>query len=160
MKKVFLFILLSGIFLSGMIFAQENARSINVETGGYVFTDSLGYTNLAETSDSVLIINMNFAKGWIAIFLAGNANSTLDSVHVRAGSFIYDTDGDVVDTTFGSWAALKDSAWTDTNIMINNTIGKDYLMFRPVTQLLQFILMNYRKAVPTRNVQITVQAVN
>ena len=157
MKNILSFILLSGMFL--FTFAQENARSINVETGGYVFTDSLGYTDFDETSDSILTINMNFAKGWIAIFLTGNANSPVDSLHVRAGSYIYDTSGDSAGVTFGSWVALKDSAWTDTNIMINNTIGKDYLMFRPVTQLLQFILMNDRATLATRNALITIQAV-
>ena len=155
MKNILLFILL----FAGFTVAQENAKLINVETGGYVLTDSLGYTNLDETSDSVIVLNMNFTKSKIRIFVTGNANTTLDSIHVRQGSYIYNTSGTVVGTTYGSWASLSDSAGTATNIIINNTVGKDYTLKSSVVQLLQFVLMNHRPTLVTRNVQITIQAI-
>ena len=161
MKKILL-TLCAFVCWSGIGFAQihqPNARTINVETGGYVVTDSIGYTNLSETSDSVWIIDMGFAKGWISLFVTGNANSPVDSVRIRAGSRTYDTSGDSSGVTWGSWVALKDSAWGDLNVMVNNSVGKDFLIFRPVTQLLEFTLMNNRANLVTRNCQITINAV-
>ena len=157
MKKILL-TLCALVCWSGIGLSQSNARTINVETGGYVFTDSLGYTTLSETSDSVLIINMNFAKGAMHLFVKGNANSPVDSFAIRAGSIIYDTDGDSSDVTWGSWVTLQDSAIGTHNTVINNTVGKDYVIKRDVTQLLMFTLLNVRANLATRNCSITIQA--
>lgn len=152
MKKLILFLIL---FIPLCMQAQTNGKSTG---GGYVWTDTLGYTNLDETEDSILVINMNFSKGWIHIFVEGNATAQADSFYVQAGSVRYTQAGAATDTVWGSWAALKDSAWNDTNIMINNTVGKDFLLFRPVTQLLRFTLLNFRAGIPTRNCVLTIQA--
>ncbi len=152
MKKLFMLLML----LSIPILAQTNGRLVG---GGVVWTDSLGYTNLDETSDSILIIDMNFSKGWIHLFVEGNSTAQADSFYAQAGTVRYSERGSPQDTIWGSYVAFKDSAWADLNILINNTVGKDFLMFRPVTQLLRFTLLNYRAAIPTRNCVITLQAV-
>ena len=154
MKKLILYLAtLLGLvlILNYASYAQTKGKSVG---GGTVWTDSLGYTNLDETSDSILVMNMNFSKGWIHIFVKGNATAQADSFYVQAGSVRYTQAKVATDTVWGSWAAFKDSAWTDTNIMINNTVGKDYLLFRPITQLLRFTLLNYRAAIPTRNMKL------
>ena len=150
MKKVLLFLIL----LTGIGLAQTNGKLVG---DGVVWTDSLGYTNLDETSDSILTIDMNFSKGWINVFVKGNANSPVDSFYVQAGSVRYSQNGVPKDTVWGSWVAIKDSSWTDINTMINNTVGKDFLFFRPVTQLLQFTLLNARANLVTRNCVLTIQ---
>ena len=161
MKTLILIILLA--LLAGLTFAQTEGK---LTGGGVVWTDSLGYNNLAvEGSDSVLIINMNFAHSWYKIIVDGNANSQVDSFYVQSGTVRYSQGGAAVDTMWGSWMAVKDSAWGDINTMINNTVGKDFLLFSPVVQLLKFSLLNerdvtvYDGALVPRNCVITIQAV-
>lgn len=159
MKKLILYLaIFVGFVLILSYTSHAQTRGKNVG-GGTVWTDSLGYTNLNETSDSILIINMNFSKGWIHLFIEGNATAQADSFYVQAGAVRYDEAKDAQDTIWGSYVAFKDSSWSDINILINNTVGKDFLMFRPVTQLLRFTLLNYRAAIPTRNLVITIQAI-
>ena len=153
MKKLIFLII---ILLAGLTFGQTNGKQVS---NGTIWTDSLGYTNLNETSDSVLILNANFSHNWYKIIVAGNANAQADSFVVQSGSVRYDQARDAQDTVWGSWMAVKDSAWTDINYMINNTVGKDFLLFSPVVQLLKFTLLNYRAAIPTRNCVITIQAI-
>ena len=152
MKKLILILIL----FAGISFAQTNGKEIG---GGTVWTDSLGYTNLSETSDSVLTLNMNFSQAWYRIFLKGNANAQADSIYYQHGSVRYSQAKAAVDTVWGSWGTVRDSAWTASNIMINNTVGKDFLLFSPIHQLLRFTLLNYRAAIPTRNCVITIQAI-
>ena len=151
MKKLIIILVL----IAGFTLAQTKGKQIG---DGTVWTDTLGYTNLSETSDSVLILNTNFAHGWYRIFVAGNANAQADSFVVQAGTVRYDEARDPQDTIWGSWCALKDSAWSDLNVMVNNTVGKDFLMFVPMAQLLKFTLLNYRLAIPGRNCVITIDA--
>ncbi len=147
--------LIMFLILTGLTFAQTGGKLVG---DGAVWTDSLGYTNLDETSDSVLILETRHYN-WFKIFLDGNSNAQADSLYLQSGSFVWSEVDTVADTVWGSWAALKDSAWTDTNIMINNTVGKHYLLFDPVSDLLRFTLLNYRAAIPTRNCRITIKAV-
>ena len=167
MKKLILILML----FAGISFAQTNGKEIG---GGTVWTDSLGYTTYPDTaasidgafiadsidiSDSVLVIDMNFSQAWYRIFLKGNANAQADSIYYQHGSVRYSQAKAAVDTVWGSWGTVRDSAWTASNIMINNTVGKDFLLFSPIHQLLRFTLLNYRAAIPTRNCVITIQAV-
>ena len=149
------------LVLTGLTIAQTTGV---MHKGMTIWTDSIGYTNLSETSDSVLILDTKLYD-WFRIFLAGNTNSQVDSIYAQAGSLRFNESKSQVDTVWGSWVALKDSAWTDTNIMINNSVGKDWLLFSPVTRLLRFALLNerdvavYDGALVTRNCVITINAV-
>jgi len=80
MKKLFLILLM----LSGMTFAQTLGVSVG---GGTVWTDSLGYTNLNETSDSVLILDLKFSKGWIHLFYRRERNGTSRFVLRPSGGY-------------------------------------------------------------------------
>ena len=151
MKKLIIILVL---LIAGFALAQTKGKQVG---DGTVWTDSLGYGVVA-TSDSVWILNTNFAHGWYRIFVEGNANSTVDTVKVQVGSVRYDEARDAQDPVWGSYCALKDSAWGDVNIIINNTVGKDYLMFVPMAQLLRFSLLNYRAAVTDRNCVLTINA--
>jgi len=147
-------ILILVLLIAGFTLAQTKGKQIG---GGTVWTDSLGYGTVA-TSDSVWILNTNFAHGWYRIFVEGNANSPVDSFIVQAGTVRYDESRDAQDTIWGSYCALKDSAWGDLNVMINNSVGKDFLMFVPMAQLLRFSLLNHRGGLVTRNSVITINA--
>ena len=150
MKTLLFLILLTGVGLT-----QSRGT---VTDGGTIWTDSLGYTNLSETSDSILVIRTSFRYNWYRVLLEGNANSPVDSFYVQAGSVRYNELKVDVDTVWGSWLALKDSSWSDVNTMINNTVGKDYLIFAPMAQMLRFRLLNNRGNLVTRNVVITINA--
>ena len=157
MKKLILILVL---LIAGFTLAQTKGKEIS---NAVVWTDTLGYTTLAPTTavpiDSVWILNTNFAHGWYRLFMKGNANAQADSVVVQVGTVRYDEARDPQDTVWGSWSALKDSAWGDLNVMVNNTVGKDFLMFVPMAQLLKFTLLNYRAAIPNRNCVITINAI-
>lgn len=152
MKKLILLALL-GIF-SIPIFAQMNGKSVGE---GVIWTDSIKYST--SVADSSWKINLNFANEWYRIFIKGNANSPVDSVNARLGSITYNEAGRAVDTVWGSWAALKDSSWSDVNTIVNNTVGKDYLLFAPTVQLLELRLLNHRATLPTRVATLTINAV-
>lgn len=159
MRKV-MFFLIVLIFSFGV----TNAQRTGVNTGnGTIWSDSLGYsTNGGGTdgdNDSSWVFDTKFAHSWFKVFIKGNANSPVDSAFMRTGSLTYDEAKNIIDTVWGSWLALKDSSWSDVNVMINNTVGKDYLVFCPVVQLLEFGLLNQRGGLVTRNLSITVQAV-
>ena len=146
------------LFISGITFAQSDGKLVG---NGAVWTDSLGW-NVTDTtgllSDSVWVINMDFTHEWYKIFVEGNANSSVDTIGVTTGSIRYNQYGSPVDTVWGSAKTLKDSVWGSINLMINNATGKDYLIFDPAIQLLKFSLLNYREALLTRNVVITINA--
>ena len=152
MKKLIILIML----MAGFALGQTNGVTVGA---GTVWTDTLGYTTLSETSDSVLILDTRFSKDWYRIFVKGNATSEADSFYVQHGSVRYDQAGTAQDTVWGSWATVKDSAWSDHNTMINNTVGKDFLLFSPIHQLLKFTLLNYRAAEADRNCVISIQAI-
>ena len=148
MKKLIMFL---AILFTGLGIAQTDGI---IRGGGYVWTDSLGYGVVA-TSDSVWIIHTNMLHDWYRFFVEGNANSPVDSFHVEAGAVRYSEGGTQQDTVWGSFIALKDSAWGDVNVVVNNSVGKDYLVFAPMAQLLRFTLDNHRATLVTRNVVIT-----
>ncbi len=160
MKKLIRALRQTGLILmlfTSMAFAQTGGKLVG---GGVVWTDSLGYgTAGTAVDDSVIVLDVNFANSWYKIIVEGNANAQADSFAVQSGSVRYSQGGKAIDTVWGSWMAVKDSAWGDINTMINNTVGKDFLLFSPVVQLLKFTLLNYRAAIPTRNCVITIQAV-
>ena len=138
----------------------SNAQLKGVVQGdATIWTDSLGYSGSApvNTADSVWIFKPNFNDEWYRIFVKGNANSSVDSIYVKVGTIRYNNYNRAIDTLWGSYATLKDSGWNTVNVIVNNTVGKDFTLFSPVTQLLQFGLLNYRAALTTRNVEITVQ---
>ena len=152
MKKL----ILTLVLLTGYAFGQTNGISVGA---GTVWTDTLGYTTLDETSDSVLTLDTRFSKDWYRIIVDGNANSPVDSFYYQHGTVRYSQAGAPVDTMWGSWGAVKDSAWGDINTMINNSVGKDFLLFSPVHQLLRFTLLNHRGGLAGRNCVITIQAI-
>lgn len=152
MKKLILALVIGVTFIS---FAQTTGKAVG---SGYVWTDSLGYGSVA-ASDSVWIINLNFSNGWYRVFFEGNTNSPVDSVYLQLGSIRYNQAKVAVDTVWGSWTTLKDSVWGDINTMVNNTVGKDFLVFSPVAQLARFTLLNDRITLVTRNSVLTLQAV-
>jgi len=151
MKKLLLFIALFAVSIS----AQTAGKLVS---DGTVWTDSLGYGVVA-TSDSVLILDVNFVYDWFRIFMKGNANSPVDSVYMQAGVVRYNESRTGVDTVWGSWSTVKDSVWGSINTMINNSVGKDFTLFNPATQLLKFSLLNHRATLVTRNVTLTIQGI-
>ncbi len=153
MKKLIIFLIL---FIPLCMQAQTKGKAIG---DGYVWTDSLGYTNLDETSDSVLILDTRFSQAWYRIFVKGNATAQADSFYVQHGSVRYDQGGEPQDTVWGSWSPVQDSLFNSIHTMVNNTVGKDFLLYSPIHQLLRFTLLNYRAAIPARNCVITIQAV-
>jgi len=153
MKKLFATLILSILLIGGL-----NAQTGGVAIGNAtVWTDSLGYGEVA-ASDSVWILNVGFANEWYRIFLEGNANTASDSVKIQAGSVRYNEAKTATDTVWGTYATLKDSAWTSVNTMINTTTGRDFTLFNPAVQLLKFSLMNHRATLTTRSVTITINA--
>ncbi len=159
MRKLILALL---ILMAGVSLAQVSGEPFyrgKTIGGGTVWSDTLSYTTAATPSDSSIIFNVNFSHSWYRIFVEGNANAQADSFYVQYGSVRYNQGGVAVDTVWGSWATVKDSVWSDINTMINNTVGKDFLLFSPIAQLLRFTLLNYRAAIPTRSCRITIQAI-
>ena len=158
MKKLILMLIL----LAGVSFAQTTDSGIRGIDEGFatIYTDSIGYGTAGTAGDdSVLIIGTQSAHSWYRVFVEGNSNSPVDSFYVQAG--IIRHGGYLnprVDTVWGSWMAVKDSAWGDINTMINNTVGKDFLLFTPMAHILKFTLLNHRATLTTRNCTITVQA--
>ncbi len=86
-------------------------------------------------------------------------NNTLTAKFIAYGNEWNEQKTAVTDTVWGSQSMVKDSVWGDLNTMINNTVGKSFLLFDPVADLLRFTLLNYRAAIPTRNCRITIKAV-
>ncbi len=155
MKKLFLALIL----MAGVSLAQTNGLSVGA---GTIWTDSLGYQSgdeAGEAADSVWILDTKFSKSWYRIFVEGDAYSEADSFYYQHGTIRYSQSGAAVDTMWGSWGTVKDSVWNDINVMINNVVGKDFLLFSPIHQLLRFTLLNHRGNEDERNVVITIQAV-
>lgn len=150
MKKLILFLML----LSGIIVAQTRGVTVG---DGVIWTKTLKFGTSA-VRDSVWILPTNFAYDWFRIFIKGNSNSPVDSIGVKAGTIRYNQAQNKVDTVWGSYSTLKDSSWGNVNLIINNTVGKDYTLFNPVVQLLRFKILNNRAVRPTRSLEITVQA--
>jgi len=158
MKKLILMLIL----LVGVSFAQTTDSGIRGRDLGFatVYTDSIGYgTAGTAADDSVLIIGTQSAHSWYRVFVEGNANSPVDSFVVQAGIVRHGGyQGAIQDTIWGSWMAVKDSVWGTINTMINNSVGKDFLLFTPMAHILKFTLLNHRGGLATRNCVITVQA--
>ena len=64
----------------------------------------------------------------------------------------------MIDTIWGSYTGVKIAAGTIATTIVNSTADADYVLDSPVVQLLRFSLLNYRAALTTRNVTITVNA--
>lgn len=125
-----------------------------------VYSDSLQFevSDTLNQKDSVMIIKTNFRFEYARIFLAGNANSSVDSLGVQLGGITYDVNGTPIDTMWGSYVAFKDSAWNTVNTLVNNTVGKDFSLYTmPVFQLMKISILNYRAALLTRKVDIIVE---
>ena len=150
MKYLIMFLVLTGLTI-----AQTKGV---IKDGGTIWTDSLGYGTVA-TSDSVWVLRANLEYKWYRVFIEGNANSPTDSFYVQAGSVRYDEAKADVDSTWGSWLPVQDSLFNSIHTMINNSVGKDFLIFAPMVQLLRFTLLNHRGGLITRNIVITIQAV-
>jgi len=152
MKKLILILVL---LIAGFLSAQSDGI---MQNGGTIWTDSLGYTTASETSDSVWILDTRY-HDWYKFTMEGNANAQADSIVIQSGVVRYTAAGVETDTVWGNWCALKDSAWGDQNVMVNNTVGMNYLLFSPVNRLMKISLLNYRLAIPTRNCVLTIEAV-
>ena len=123
------------------------------------WTDSLQYqTDAVAGKDSVWVVPINFRCDMFRVYLDANSNSPVDSVGIELGARVYNTSNVCVDTTWGSYIAVKDSGWNTLNVLVNKSTGKDYsLYFMPPVDLMKFTLLNYRAAVPTRKVRVTLQ---
>lgn len=154
MKTIILTILLTTLSL-----AQMNGKWI-IDGQFRTYTDSLQYqTDAVEGKDSVWIISFNFNPDAIKIYVKGNNNSPVDSIGVQFGYDVYNESGTVIETFYGSWTALKDSAWNTVNTIVNNTVGKDYSLFNfPTFSKVKLTLRNHRGTLATRKSQVTVQA--
>lgn len=156
MKKIILLIVL----LTTLAYSQSGGKWI-IDYKCRTYTDSLQFkTDVDTTKDSVWNLTMTFNPKTVKIFIKGNSNSTADSISVQFGYDVYNELGtSIVETNWGCQTSVKDSAWNTVNVLVNNTTGKDYTLFNlPAFNKLKFSLLNYRAAVPTRKVQLTVQA--
>ena len=152
MKKLLLFI---AIIFAVNISAQTTGKLVS---DGTVWTDSIYYGGIA-TSDSVWILNVNFVYDSYRIFLEGNANDAVDSVALQVGSVRYTEGLAAVDTVWGSYTGVKIAAGTYAVRLVNTTAGADFILADSPIQLLKFSLMNYRAALTTRNVTITINGI-
>jgi len=154
MKKLLLFI---AIIFAMNISAQTTGKLVG---NGTVWTDSLGFSgsDTLAVADSVLILDVNFVYDSYRIFLEGNANSSVDSVAVQAGSVRYDESKAAVDTVWGSYTGVQIAAGTIAVRMVNTSAGVDFVLDNQAIQLLKFSLMNDRTALATRNLVITINA--
>lgn len=155
MKKLIILIFV----ICSLSYAQMDGKWL-VDGESRTYTDSLQYnTDGLAGKDSVWIINFNFNPSAIKIYVKGNANSTVDTITAQLGYDVFNESDALIETNYGSITALKDSGWNTVNSMINNTVGKDFSVYNfPAFGKLKLSLANYRAAVPTRKVQITVQA--
>lgn len=157
MKKILSTILIL-LALVSISFAQSNGLIMTSKV--ITWTDSLGYSgsDTLAVADSVWILPINFRTDYFRIYLDANANSAVDSIGIELGAKVYTSAGVCTDTTWGSYIGVKDSAWNTLNVLVNNTTGKDYsLFFMPPVDLMKLSLLNYRAALTTRNVRVTIQ---
>lgn len=152
-------LIIAFCLFAGVAFAQDNIRLVNAVENGIVFTDSVGYTNLSETSDSVKVYDFNFFRGDMYIIIHGSANSPVDSFYLRSGARTYDTDGVVSGTTYGSFIPLQDSALATQYTVIGNAVGKTYFINQSVKQLVKVTVPNHRGSDVDRNIVFTIIAV-
>lgn len=154
MKQIFFLILVA---LSANIFAQS--AGIIYTSKVKTWTDSLQYqTDAVAGKDSVWIVRIDGGFDSFRFYLDANANSPVDSVGIELGGRVYNDAGTCTDTTWGSYIAVKDSAWNTLQTLVNKTTGKDYSgYFMPPVDLVKLTLLNYRAAVPTRKVRVTIQ---
>ena len=156
MRKMFLvFAIISVASMIG--FAQKDGKIITSKVT--VWSDSLQYqTDAVAGKDSVKIIRTNYNVNAFRIYLDGNDNSPVDSLKIQLGGRIYDDNGVCVDTSWGSIISLKDSVWALNSTLINQSTGKDFSSYTmPPIDLIKITLLNYRAAVPTRKVTVTLQ---
>ena len=156
MKKLILALLL----FTGFAFAQTREYRLN---NGSVWTDTLGYTNVDQTKDSVLILDVGLRFNWFRVAFEGNGNSPVDSLYVQAGYVRYSsvpgTRQTAQDTIWGSWLPVQDSLFNSIHVMINNSVGKDFLIYTPLAHLLRFSILNTRLDLVTRDCVITINAI-
>lgn len=145
--------------LTPLSFAQMNGKWV-IDGSFRTYTDSLQYqTDVVASKDSVWILSFNWNPDAVRIYIKGNSNNPVDSIGVQFGYDVYNESGTVVATQYGSWTALKDSAWNTVSTIVNNTVGKDYAVYQfPSYGKLKFTLRNHRGTLTTRKAQITVQA--
>ncbi len=152
MKKILSTILILLAFVS-INFAQSNG--LIMTSKAITWTDSVYYGG---PGDSVWVVPVNFRADNFRIYFDANSNSPVDSIGIELGAIVYNSTGTKIDTTWGSYVAVKDSAWNTLNVAVNNTVGKDYsLFFMPPVELIRISLLNYRLAVPTREIRVTLQ---
>ena len=157
MKKI-LSIVLILLAVCSFSFGQSNGLVMTSKV--ITWTDSLGYSgsDTLTVADSVWIIPVNYRADYFRIYLDANSNSAVDSIGVELGARVYTSAGVCTDTTWGSYTAIKDSGLNTLNVMVNNEGGKDYTLWNlPPVDLMKLSLLNYRVAVLTRNVRVTVQ---
>ena len=150
MKKIMLFLLL----LAPVIISQTAGfNEYNKYTIQY--TDSIYYGG---PGDSTWVVDLSDLSDFPVIFIDGNSNSPVDSVRVTFGVKVYNSSGAATDTTWGSTAVLKDSAFNVQATIVNNTVGKDYQVVRSAVQLMKFEILNYRGTATTRSIRLSILA--
>jgi len=133
MKNLILFILLIFVI-------QVEAQQTTIKGKEVTIIDSLYYSDAGgDSSDYILWIGYESLP---QLFLVGNANSPADSVMYRTGRLEYNANGTLIDTVWGDYGPLKDSSYTTVQVAVNNTTGKDYMIFKNKFQIIEVILFN------------------
>lgn len=150
MKITVLVLLFSAISLAQTLVPQGN---------GYTYTFDIKYGGAA-TQDSVEWLDLNLDYGDLVQFwVEGNANSSVDSIYVRSGAKDISSYGTApADTVWGNYATLGDSVYGSiSSPIVNSARGKHFFLKQPVIDMLEFGLLNYRGALPTRSVTIVMK---
>jgi len=149
MKKL-LFLLLTPFLLYSQSWIPQGA--------GYTFTMTLAYATSVAGSDSVELADLDLQYGdMVEIWVKGNSN-VADSIGIRSGAkSILVAGATPSETIYGSFIALKDSVGNIQSTIVNNTVGKHYWVYEPLTDVLRFQLLNYRAAYPTRSVTLVIK---
>lgn len=129
---------------------------IDIGRYGTVFNDSVYYA--VAGGDSVYQIDLNFEYEWMKIIIIGNANDPVDSLSIQEGTPLYSNLTGYPNGSYawGSLAALKDSALQDHTVMVNNTVGKSYILWGPALGSYKLYIRNHWATLNTRKVSFAI----
>lgn len=155
MKK--LLVLFALLFVTN-VYAQT---PIEIGDFGVVYNDSIYCLGTVAGGDSIYEFDLNFEAEWVKIFIEGDANDPVDSIVMKEGIYKYSNltgnpSGGTNPVLWGSLVALKDSAQANTNVMINNTVGKSYTLWNPPMGVYKLYFLNDWTVLKTRNATFSV----